>query len=154
MSVNWWCENTSTHKLTQDLCCFSEKSCAEYVCGKLDATFDSVSRTGDPTMYNCETNATLATDLWGRLPAGNSTCSGGKGCLRSTAKETNTTTTLSTTSASLSATTRSATTANAAAVTTGSGGGSDSAGFVTMDMMGQNALLGLVLLSWMIKQLW
>ncbi|WWC88578.1 uncharacterized protein L201_003490 [Kwoniella dendrophila CBS 6074] len=98
MSDGWWCENTpaQNNKDNLDWCCFSNQTCAEYVCNRLGSTVEIKQQVNMPTMYNCLGNASKAIELYNYPPIGGACAlghSGGKGCILNSANLLNETTT-------------------------------------------------------------
>ncbi|WVW84717.1 hypothetical protein I302_106752 [Kwoniella bestiolae CBS 10118] len=160
-SVNWSCSfpnEIADIDPTLDYCCFTNRPCAEYVCGKLNSTLSIAIESGHTDMYNCFVDAGKAEDIWSNPPK-NGTCgtnAGSKGCVRSINTVTTSKSVGATTSATVSMSIRT-TAASASASSSPSpsaGAGSDSAGFRELEVFGQTTVLGLVGLIWLIRRIW
>ncbi|WVQ94293.1 hypothetical protein IAU59_001372 [Kwoniella sp. CBS 9459] len=135
MTVNWSCSTIGIYESGTDKCCYSNSTCADYVCSALGSNVSVVSEVGSPTMYNCFVNASRATELQQDAPNGicNST-SGGSGCLLRSENDT----------ASNSSSTGNGTSAG--------GDGGNSAALRRFDVLHESWLLGFLILVFMLRK--
>ncbi|WWD04909.1 hypothetical protein V865_002980 [Kwoniella europaea PYCC6329] len=107
MSVNWSCsspDGCSPPDPSLDYCCFNDRACASYVCGKLGSSLALTTEASSPHIFGCYVVAEKAEALWSSPPR-NVTCgasAGNKGCVHSSVVVTTSKSLSSTTSATIS----------------------------------------------------
>ncbi|KAK6908147.1 hypothetical protein L486_07524 [Kwoniella mangroviensis CBS 10435] len=160
MSVNWSCsfpDGSSPPDPSLDYCCFNDRACASYVCGKLGSSLAITTEAGSPDIFGCYVVAEKAEALWSSPPK-NGTCgasAGTKGCVHSSVVVTTSKSLSSTASATISIGQSSAAASASAfpSSSTSPSAESDSAGFQRMEFLGQTTVMGLVGLVWLIRRL-
>ncbi|WVR03212.1 hypothetical protein IAU60_000203 [Kwoniella sp. DSM 27419] len=134
--VAWSCSNSGISENQMDKCCYTNSTCASYVCDTLNANITVTNEQGVPTIYSCFVNASRAMQIEGDAP--NLACNGtSKGCLLYNTPN-------ATTNATMNGTT---------SMTNGTGGaGGSSAAMARLNILHESWVLGAVVMYMVLRR--